>query len=98
MSAILVAILTGVTCAVLRSVGVRRVWPIALVVELFVLAWIFVPQTMLGIIPTPSSLAELGSMLGRAQDIMVEEAAPGCPRRADHPGDRGSVRAPRDHR
>lgn len=76
VSAILVAILTGVTCAVLRSVGVRHVWPIALVVELLVLAWIFVPQTMVGFIPTPSSLAELGRMLGRAQDIMVEEAAP----------------------
>ena len=75
-AAILVTILTGVTCAVLRSVGVRRVWPIATAVELLVLAWIFVPQTMLGIIPTPSSLAELGRMLGRAQDIMIEEAAP----------------------
>lgn len=76
VSALLVTVLTGVTCAVLRSVGLRRVWPVAILVELFVLAGIFVPSTLVGIIPTPSSLAELGSMLGRAQDIMVEEAAP----------------------
>lgn len=76
VSAVLVATLAGATCAVLRSVGVRRVAPIAVLIELFVVAWIFVPSTLLVFVPTPASFAELGRMLGSAQDIMVEERAP----------------------
>ncbi len=76
VSALLVTTLAGVTCAVLRAVGVRRVAPIAVLVEFLALAWIFVPSTMVGIIPTPDTVAELGRMLAHAQDIMVEERAP----------------------
>ncbi|MEO6606262.1 MAG: DUF3488 and transglutaminase-like domain-containing protein [Aeromicrobium sp.] len=76
VSAALVTTLAVATCAVLRAVGVRRVAPFAVLVELFALAWIFVPSTMVSIIPTPDTLVELGRMLGRAQDIIVEERAP----------------------
>ncbi len=74
--AVLVTALAVVTCAVLRAVGVRRVAPVALIVELVALAWIFVPSTLLGVVPTPATVAELGRMLSHAQDIMVEERAP----------------------
>ncbi len=43
ITTILVATLTGLACAVLRAVGLRWVAPIAVVVELLALAWIFVP-------------------------------------------------------
>ncbi len=70
-TALMVTTLVSITCAVLRSVGVRRVAPIAIVVELVALTWIFVPG-----VPTLGSLTELGRMLGDAQQIIVEERAP----------------------
>lgn len=76
VTTVLVALLAGLTCAVLRAVGVRWVAPIALVVELIALAWIFVPSTLFVILPTPSTLQALGSLLKTARDTVVVEQAP----------------------
>ncbi len=76
LPALLVATLTSITCAVLRSVGVRRVAPIALTVELFAVGWVFVPSTLMVVVPTPATLVELWRMLGEAGAIVVEERAP----------------------
>jgi transglutaminase-like putative cysteine protease len=76
ITTILVATLTGLACAVLRAVGVRWVAPIAVVVELLALAWIFVPDTLIGIVPTFDTFRELGSLASAAQQIIIEEQAP----------------------
>lgn len=76
ISALVVMTLTGISTAVLRSIGVRRVAPIAIAIELLVVTWIFVPATLMAFIPTPSTIAELGRMLGAAQTIMIQERAP----------------------
>jgi transglutaminase-like putative cysteine protease len=76
ITTVLVAVLAGLTCGVLRAVGVRWVAPIAVVVELIALAWIFVPSTLLAIFPTPSTLQAFGSLLKTAQNTIVIEQAP----------------------
>jgi transglutaminase-like putative cysteine protease len=76
ITTILVATLTSLTCAVLRAVGVRWVAPIAIVVELLALAWIFVPHTLLVVIPTLDTFRELGNLASAAQLIIIEEQAP----------------------
>ena len=76
ITTILVATLTGLACAMLRAVGLRWVAPIAVVVELLALAWIFVPGTLIGIIPTFDTFRELGNLASAAQDIIIEEQAP----------------------
>lgn len=76
ITTVLVAVLAGLTCGVLRAVGVRWVAPIALVVELIALAWIFVPSTLLVMVPTPSTLHAFGSLLKTAQNTIVIEQAP----------------------
>ena len=76
ITTILVATLTGLACAVLRAVGVRWVAPIAVVVELLALAWIFVPGTLIGILPTFDTFRELGNLASAAQEIIIEEQAP----------------------
>lgn len=76
ITTILVATLTGLACAVLRAVGLRWVAPIAIVVELLALAWIFVPGTLIGIVPTFDTFRELGNLASAAQDIIIEEQAP----------------------
>ncbi|MCW2799259.1 MAG: hypothetical protein JWQ70_731 [Aeromicrobium sp.] len=76
LTTVLIAVLGGLTCAILRAVGVRWVAPIALVVELVALAWIFVPSTLIAIVPTPSTLQAFGSLLRVANNTIVEEQAP----------------------
>jgi transglutaminase-like putative cysteine protease len=77
ITTVLVATLTGVTCAVLRAIGVTRwVAPIALAVEFLALAWIFVPSTLVAIIPTPDTFSRLASLASSAQTIIIEEQAP----------------------
>ena len=76
ITTILVATLTGLACAVLRAVGLRWVAPIAVVVELLALAWIFVPGTLIGIFPTFDTFRELGNLASDAQQIIIEEQAP----------------------
>lgn len=76
ITTVLVATLTGLACAVLRAVGLRWVAPIAVLVELLALAWIFVPGTLIGILPTFDTFRELGSLASAAQEIIIEEQAP----------------------
>ena len=76
ITAVLIAVLTGLTCGVLRALGVRWVAPIAVVVELIALAWVFVPSTLFVILPTPSTLQALGTLIRVARDTVIEEQAP----------------------
>lgn len=76
ISTVLVALLTGLTCGVLRAVGMRWVAPIAFVVELLALAWIFVPSTLVAIFPTPSTFQALASLLKAAHSTILVEQAP----------------------
>ena len=76
ITTILVATLTGLVCAVLRAVGLRWVAPIAIVVELVALSWIFVPGTLIGILPTPDTFRQLADLASAAQTIIIEEQAP----------------------
>lgn len=76
ITTVLVATLTGLACAILRAVGLRWVAPVAVVVELLVLAWIFVPDTLIVILPTLDTFRELGNLASAAQLIIIEEQAP----------------------
>jgi transglutaminase-like putative cysteine protease len=76
VTTVLVALLAGLTCGVLRALGVRWVAPIAVVVELIALAWIFVPSTLLAVFPTPSTFQSFGSLLKAAHNTIVIEQAP----------------------
>lgn len=76
MSTLLVAATTGVTCGLLRWLGVRFVALFAIVVELWVLAWIFVPETLIVILPTAQTFSALADLVSAAQRIIVEEQAP----------------------
>ena len=76
ITTILVAILTGLTCAVLRGINARFVAVIAIVVELLAITWIFVPETLLAVIPTPETVTGLGDLVAAAREIIVGEQAP----------------------
>ncbi|MBC7632558.1 DUF3488 and transglutaminase-like domain-containing protein [Aeromicrobium sp.] len=76
ITTLLVAILSGLTCAVLRGLGVRWVVPIAVVGEFFALIWIFVPTTLLVFLPTPDTFRTLSSLVSSAQNIVADEQAP----------------------
>lgn len=76
VTTMLVALLTGVTCAVLRGLGFRIVAPFVVLVEILALTWIFVPETLLSIIPTPQTFTALGDLVSAARQIIVEEQAP----------------------
>ncbi|KQX75269.1 DUF3488 and transglutaminase-like domain-containing protein [Aeromicrobium sp. Root472D3] len=76
VTTILVSLMTGLTCAVLRGLGARFVAPVAIVVELVAIAWIFVPETLLAVVPTPQTVTALADLVAAAQEIIVEEQAP----------------------
>ncbi len=76
VSTLLVAATTGMTCALLRGLGARFVAPIAIVVELLVVTWIFVPETLVAIIPTTQTFDALADMVEAARQIIIEEQAP----------------------
>jgi hypothetical protein len=76
VTTILVAAMTGLTCAVLRVLGTRWVAPVAIAVELVVIVWIFVPETLLAIVPTPQTVTALADMASVAQQTIIEEKAP----------------------
>lgn len=76
ITTVLVATLTGLACAVMRAVGLRWIAPMAVAVELLTLAWIFVPETLIGILPTIDTFRALGDLAAKARDIIVEEQAP----------------------
>ncbi|MET0448399.1 MAG: DUF3488 and transglutaminase-like domain-containing protein [Aeromicrobium sp.] len=76
VTTMLVAIMTGLTCAVLRGLGFRFVAPAAILVELLALTWIFVPETLVTIIPTKETFVALGDLVSAARTIILEEQAP----------------------
>ena len=76
VTAMLVALMTGLTCALLRGLGFRVVAPIAILVEFLALTWIFVPETLVVIVPTADTFARLGDLVSMAHTIILEEQAP----------------------
>ncbi|MFI5425714.1 DUF3488 domain-containing protein [Aeromicrobium sp. UC242_57] len=72
----LIAVMVATTCAVLRAIGLRIVTPVALVVEFLAITWVFVPETLMVILPTKQTFVRLAELVGNAQDIIVEERAP----------------------
>jgi hypothetical protein len=76
VTTMLVAVMTGLTCAVLRGLGARLVAPVAIAVELAAIVWIFVPDTLLAIVPTTQTVTALADLVSVAQQTIVEEKAP----------------------
>lgn len=76
ITTVLVTLLAILTCAVLRGLGVRLVAPVAAVVLLVTVAWVFVPQTLSAGLPTPGSVSALSDLVGDAREVIVEEQAP----------------------
>jgi transglutaminase-like putative cysteine protease len=72
----LVAGLVSLVCAVLGALAPRFAVPVGGLVLLLVLGWVFAPGTFAGVLPTPATLESLGASLGRAQVLVMEEAAP----------------------
>ncbi|MCW2768813.1 MAG: hypothetical protein JWR27_246 [Aeromicrobium sp.] len=76
VTTLLIALMSGLTCAVLRGLGFRFVAPVAVVVELLALAWIFVPETLSAFLPTLDTVRGLNHLAYTARIIIVEERAP----------------------
>jgi transglutaminase-like putative cysteine protease len=77
ITTVLVTLVAILTCAVLRSLGVvRLVAPVAAVVLLVTIAWVFVPDTLSLGLPTPGSFGALSDLVRDAQEVIVEEQAP----------------------
>jgi transglutaminase-like putative cysteine protease len=76
VTTMLVAIMTGLTCALLRGLGFRLVAPVAILVEFIALTWIFVPETLIAILPTKDTFVRLGDLAVVAREIILEEQAP----------------------
>ena len=76
ITTVLVTLVAILTCAVLRGLGVRLVAPVAAVVLLVTVAWVFVPQTLSAGLPTPGSVSALSDLVGDAREVIVEEQAP----------------------
>lgn len=76
VTTLLVALMTGATCAVLRGIGFRVVAPVAVLVELLALTWIFVPETLVAFLPTPETVSRLNDLAYTARMTIVEEQAP----------------------
>lgn len=72
----MLTVLVLATCAVLRALGSPFSWLGGVVVWFLGLVWIFVPGTMWGILPTPSSVGALFGLWADAKDIIWIEASP----------------------
>ena len=80
VSTALVALLVATTTITLRLVGLgRTVTPIALVAEIIVLSWVFVPSTLLVIVPTGDTIGGFRELIQRAGPIIAQEQAPVAP-------------------
>ncbi|MGA8852347.1 MAG: DUF3488 and transglutaminase-like domain-containing protein [Aeromicrobium sp.] len=80
VSTALVALLVATTTITLRMVGLgRTVTPIALVAEIIVLSWVFVPSTLLVIVPTSDTIGGFRELIERAGPIIAQEQAPVAP-------------------
>lgn len=75
-TAVLLSTLVLATCAVLRALGAPLAWLGGLVVWFVGLVWIFAPDTLFAVFPTPSSFAALGGLWGDAQQIILVESSP----------------------
>ncbi|MCW2840609.1 MAG: hypothetical protein JWR55_2092, partial [Aeromicrobium sp.] len=76
VTTMLVAVMTGLTCALLRGLGFRFVAPVAILVEFIAVTWIFVPETLVAILPTKDTFVRLGDLVAVAREIILEEQAP----------------------
>ncbi len=77
VSTALVCVLVATATIVLRQLGARRiVAPIALVTEVVVLSWVFVPATLIVLIPTTATVTGLRDLVRQAGPIIAEEQAP----------------------
>lgn len=76
VSTILVVALVLAACAILRALGAPLAWLGGLAMWFVALVWIFVPQTLFAVIPTPSSISALNDLWGHARDIMYAEVTP----------------------
>ncbi|MGJ9421615.1 transglutaminase TgpA family protein [Aeromicrobium sp. CF3.5] len=77
VSTALVCVLVATATIVLRQLGARRVVaPIALIVEVVVLSWVFVPATLVVLIPTPATLTGFSDLIEQAGPIIAQEQAP----------------------
>ena len=80
VSTALVCLLVATATIVLRQLGARRVVaPIALVTEVVVLSWVFVPATLMVLVPTSATVAGLRDLVEGAGPIIVDEQAPVAP-------------------
>lgn len=75
-TAVLLAALVLCTCGILRALGTPLAWLGALVVWFVAMVWIFVPGTLFGVIPTPSSIGALRALWIDAKDIIAVESSP----------------------
>jgi transglutaminase-like putative cysteine protease len=77
ITTVLVTFVAIFTCAVLRGLGaVRFVAPVAAVVLLVTIAWVFVPGTLTAGLPTPGSIGALADLVADAREVIIEEQAP----------------------
>lgn len=74
--AVLLTALVLITCAVLRAVGVPLAWLGGLIVWFVGVVWIFVPGTLFGIFPTPSSIGALHGLWVDGKGIIAVESSP----------------------
>lgn len=76
LTTILVVTLVLATCAVLRALGAPLAWLGGIVVWFVALVWIFVPETLYVVVPSPSSVSGLQGLWGQARSIMGDEVPP----------------------
>lgn len=77
VSTALVCVLVATATIVLRQLGARRiVAPIAVVAEVVVLSWVFVPSTLIVLIPTSATLRGFRDLIEQAGPIIAEEQSP----------------------
>ncbi|RYJ03655.1 MAG: hypothetical protein EON52_17505, partial [Actinomycetales bacterium] len=70
-------LLTSAVVRALRVPWAAVVAPlVATVVAIALMAWVFVPQTLAGVVPTSASVRGIGTLLDRAGVVIMEEKAP----------------------
>lgn len=78
ITALLVVAVVTLAVVVLRLIGLRRVTtPLAVLLELLVLGWVFAPGTLVEVVvPTPDTARELARFVDRSATIIMNEQAP----------------------
>jgi len=75
-TAVLLTALVLTTCSVLRALGAPLAWLGGLVVWFFGIVWIFAPDTLFMVFPTPSSIGALLRLWVDAKAIIWVESSP----------------------